>query len=171
MKNLKALLVNVGLIVLGALMLVFMSQAYETAKATVAGVTMSDSVPGYDAISFEKGQSDAANLLAVANILVIVFVSLLIIVAVLNLLTSCGVIKNEKLANILHIASVALAVLAAVSAVLGLIGAAISASDLEKLLGGAMTVKTGWACILNLVLGVLTAGVATYDFLTSRKAK
>ena len=161
MKNLKLFLINCGVILLSVLTLVFLSQGYE--KWTLLGKDIYAS--GYDMIDF--GSNDGrADMTALSNILVIVFVSLLIIIAIFNILKDCGVIKIGKKANkVVAFIEVAVAALAVVFTVVAL-GCVAS---LVGEMGSAFSV--GWALIVNLVISVFIAVFAVASLLGANKRK
>ena len=159
MKNLKSVITNAVLILVGVLFLVFMSQAYETVKYM-------GSITGYDFVETTgfKYLPTKTQYMVVSGIFTIIFVSVLLLVTILCLLTSLNVIKNEKVAKILNIVNVVAAALTVVFAVsvLGVLADSIS---------GATGVSVGWALILNVILSVVALVLTVLPVVTSLKKK
>ena len=102
--------------------------------------------------------------MVVSGIFTIVFVSVLLLVTILCLLTSLNVIKNEKVAKILNIVNVVAAALTVVFAVsvLGVVADSIS---------GVTIASVGWALILNVILSVAALVLTVLPVVTSLKKK
>jgi len=157
MKNLKSVLMNVGLILVAVLALVFMSQSfygYEGLKAL-----------GYDFLELEATKYVPNELILVkASVIInIIVLSLMMLVALVNLLVCFNVIKSAKVAKILNLANVVLAVLFLVFAVCAVAGVA---SFINK-----TPYKIGWAVVLVLVLSVIAVAVAVLELLWPKKKK
>lgn len=154
MKNLRSVLMNVALVLVGVLALVFMSQSY----ATSYGASMS----GYDFLDLSgSGLPTEIVLTKVSVIINLIVVSAMILVAIVNLLASCGVIKSEKLAKILGIVNIVLAVIFLCANVMAM-------ASLGSFYAGT-GVKLGWALILNLILSVAAVVVAVVEKVLSKK--
>ena len=159
MKNLKSVITNAALILVGVLFLIFMSQAYESMKGM-------GSISGYDFTETTgfKYMPVKTQYMIVSAILTIVFVSVLLLVSILCLLTSLNVIKNDKVAKILNIVNVVASALTVVFivSVIGVLADSIS---------GATGVSVGWALILNVILSVVALGLTVLPFVTFLRKK
>ena len=126
----KSLVLNSVVAVLAVLMLSFMACDYA----------------GIDAFYFlnflESGVPAEYVALAVFTLLFLLAVCLLIVTAVLRVLVDCKVIKNEKFAKAMKVASLVLTVLALAFAVVVMICLLVIGASL------------GWAMIVSLVLAV-----------------
>lgn len=162
MKNLKSVIMNVAVVLLGVLALVFMSQAYYT--ISMAG--QSESATGFDFLESAKDAPSDYTLVQVSVIIGIVVLSIMMLVAIVNLLANLGVIKSEKVAKILKFVNVAAAVLFVVFAVCALVGVANLVADTNAFVKMA---SIGWACIANLVVAVVTAVATVLDLVVKNK--
>ncbi len=161
MKNLKSVLVNAAVALVGVLFLVFMSQAYETIK-----VFDTQTISGYDltkTTNFDLMDSKT-KYMVVAGIFTIVFVCVLLLVSILNILTSLEVIKSEKVAKILNIVNVVASALIVVFivSVLGIVADQLS---------GSPVASVGWALILNMILAVVALALTVFHLFVSLKKK
>ena len=157
MKNVKSLLVNGAIALVGVLVLVFLSQAY----LSVAGNSIGS---GYDMMEIYSGALARYIVLALANIFLCVVACLIVVAAVLSMLADCGVIKNEKFAKVVGSSKLVLTILAVVFAVLSLVMLIVIN---EKDMYGMASM--GWALIVNLVLVVLGLAVAVAGKLLNKK--
>lgn len=162
MKNLKSVITNGVLILVGVLFLIFMSQAYET---TILNTTTSTKT-GYNLIDTTgfKYLNSKTQYMIVAGIFTVIFVSILLLVSILCLLTSLDVIKNDKLAKILNIVNVVASALTLVFivSVLGVVA---------DLIADAPGASIGWAVIMNLILSVVALVLTILPVITSLKKK
>ena len=156
MKNVKAVVMNVVLVLVSVLGFVFMSQAYMTALGST-GV-------GYEFVDMKvSGMGSNFSLVKASVFINIIVLSLVAVVAIVNLLVNFNVIKNDKLAKVLNLVNVVLTVLFVVSAVLALVG-------MNGIVADSMGFgKLGWAVIANLVLAVVGAIVAVANLVLNRK--
>lgn len=150
MKNLKNVICHIGTLLVSILMIVFLSQAHTTVRATVMGVTGSSSIGGFGLNG--EGATDTLITAYAFVIIATIVLSLLIVLSILNLLADFNVIKNNK---IMSIANVVLSTLAFICAVviIGCVGSEVS--EASKLLGNSkdMGVYVGFGAILNVILG------------------
>ncbi len=170
MKKFGAIITNIALLLLGVLAFIFMSQAYITAKATVLGHTTTTSTNGYDMIEFNENNTDKANLIAISNVFVCVFVALIMLIAIVNLLVKFGVIKNAKFYKGMQIVNIVLTVLTIVFAICAVGAISSIASDLNGLIGMSVT-NVGWAAILNIIVPVAMFILALLNLLFPKKSK
>lgn len=170
MRNLKNILTNGALMLLSVFALVFMSQAYSVVNlpAQMGGKQVTN---GFDFIkNLDLLQSSNDKLIAASIILIIILASVLIVSAVLNMLISFDIIKNEKLAKILTIVNVVASVLVLVFFVC-IVGALADeqadAVALMPMLKGLTSL--GWGIIVNIVLAVIAVAVAVAQCVISYK--
>ncbi len=170
MKKFGNLITNIAMLVLGALAFIFLSQAYMSASVTVLGHTTTNSTSGFEMIEFNSNNSDKANLVAVSNLFVCIFVALIMAIAIVNLLCNFGIIKNAKISKILAVVNSVLSVLTVIFAICAVGAIASIASDLNKLVGTSVA-SVGWAAILNIIVPVAMLIVSLVGFMFARKSK
>lgn len=149
MKNLKAVLLNCGLVVLGVLTLGFLAGTYM-------------GISGYDFLEFLNvlGLMGAEAIIFTLSILfTVITVSLLIVCAIVSCLISLEVIKSEKACKILTTIELVLACLIAVFAIIPFVIALVEGAPL------------GWALILNLVIALGILAVAIVKKVCGKKAQ
>lgn len=164
MKNVKAFIMNIVLILISVLAFVFMSQSFYTVDI---GDLRFGEVSGYKFTEIEaKNLTSEGMLVKVSVIFTIILLSLLMLVAIVNILSSFGIVKNKKVAKILYFVSIALTVLVVVFAICALAGIAAEVKEINKI---GETCKVGWAVIANLVLAVVSVVAALLSKVSSKK--
>ena len=171
MKKFGAIITNVALILLGILTFIFMSQAYMATTMSVMGYSKTVSTNGYDMIDFNSNNSDKANLVAVSNLFVCLFVALIMAIAIVNLLINFGVIKNAKIYKGLSIANTILTLLTVIFAICAVGAIASLASDMNNLIGGMPVANVGWAAILNIIVPVAMLVLSLIGMLFAKRLK
>ncbi len=162
MEKLRALITNGAMIVLSVLMFVFMSQPFLTVSVTMPIVgTQTVKTSGYDYLENISKLSGNDKFVAVAVLFVIILASLLILVALTNLLVNFGFVKNATVAKVLPYVETVLALLAVVFTVAAL---GVVAKDVAN-----TPAKVGWGLIVTLVVSAIALGVAVFDMLLAFK--
>lgn len=163
MKNLKQVVTNALLVVLSVMMLGFGAGYYLAGTAELRGGS-----GGYDflqrLLDGLKGPSHVSAevyVYVVGMIMVLIFVSLLIVLALLSLLCNFDVIKSEKVSKWLNILKLVVAVCALLAFIM------IWASVLKMIQDFKFTV--GYGLIINVVLSVLSIAVLVFELILSRK--
>lgn len=157
MKNLKQVISDVLLVVLGVMMLGFGAGYYLSAGSAGIG----DYKYLERLLDGLKGASQAkpeVYLYISGMILALIFVSLLIVCALLSLLGDFKVIKNEKFRKVLNIVKIIVAGLAFISYIL------VLASVLEMVSIEGINLTVGYGLIVDVALSalaVLTLAVST----------
>ena len=154
MKNLRSLIMNGILVLVGVLGLVFMSQAF----ATSFGASLS----GFKYMELSgAGLPTEIVLTKVSVIINIIVLSAMILVALVNILVVCGLIKSERVARILAITNIILAAIFLCANVMAMACLGSFYADTG--------VKLGWALILNLVLSGVALVVAALEKVMVKK--
>lgn len=170
MKNLKNILTNVGSIVIGVLLYVFLALPYANVSIPSGFGTINSSASGYDMISdgFGKGADGKSVMLALSNIFIAILAAVIILIAVYKLLVALNVLKTNKLTKSLNIAYLVSTILVLVFSVIAIGCNGGLCADLNVVVNVA---SIGWACILNLILSAVLTAIALLDFILTRKNK
>ena len=147
MKNTRCLLANVLQLLLGVLVLVFLSQAYLTWQTGIIDATAS----GYSLIDFSSNDAKYV-FIAIANLVATIVACLMILLAFYNLLKCLNVlnVKNKTCDKVINVTNLFLGLLALVFAVVGFICLCVAAGEFT-------TYHLGWAGIVNFVLLLVLA--------------
>ena len=132
MKN-KSLIMNSVVGVLSVLMIVFLACNY------------AEGATGFNILDFLQMANYLPAeyvVLAVANLFFLIVACLLVVVAVLNVLADCNVIKNEKFVKAMNVTKLVLTIVAVAFALVTMICLLV------------IGVALGWAMIINLILAV-----------------
>ena len=157
MKNKKSFLFNLCTAILGVFTLIFLSQGY--IKSTLLGTHYTS---GYDCINFDSnnGKADTA---AFAILAITILVSVLILIALINILKDCNAFKTGKgFGKIMALIELILTAL-----VLGLSIVAISC--IGSLISDSPISSIGWALIVNLIISAVLFLVSIFKILTIKK--
>ena len=167
MKNLKNFIAHVGTLIASVLMIVFLTQAHVTMSTKVGIVSVSSSVGGFGL----NGEGATETMMAgyAFVIIAMIIVSLLVVLSILNILADFNVIKENKVMSILNIVLSALA-LASVVVIFGCVASEVA--DTAKLIKDVegMSITVGFGAILDLILGIVLAGLAAVPFI-GKKSK
>lgn len=157
MKNLKSVVMNIALLVVGVLSLVFFTQPFYTER-------IMGSATGYDFAETEifKGMSSNISAIKAGVIIGIVVLSIMMLVALVNLLVEFKVIKNAKIAKVLKFVTLVVVALVLIASIVTFAGAVS--------LAGEYNASLGWAAIVNLILAIGAAVMAVVALL-GKKSK
>ena len=174
MKNLKSLILNGGLLAVGAMILGFMAGSYQTMSTKL----VSSSVTGYkymtdsldvlkQDIKLDGFPNGSYGLIAASSIIVIILVSLMMLLAIVNILISLNVIKNEKLIKILNIANAVLSLLTIVFVACTMIGInGVTNATLESM---KEYIHFGYGIIINIILAAIALCISVFGIFASKK--
>lgn len=154
MKNVRSLVMNIALVVVGVFTLIFMSQAYISVPATF--------IDGYQFLEIDLADAPIELVLTTISVIInLIVASALILSAIVKLLTDCGVIKNKKVAKVFNVLNMVLAIVLLCSNIVAIscVGSYISGSGL----------KIGWALILILVLAFISTIAIVVEKVLSKK--
>ncbi len=169
MKNLKNFIAHVGTLIASVLMIVFLTQAHVTMSTKLGVVSSSSSVGGFGL----NGEGASETMIAAYAFVIIamIIVSLLVILSILNILTDFNVIKENKVMSILNIVLSALA-LVSVVIIFGCVASEVAkaAKEMKDLGVENICVTVGFGAILDLILGIVLAGLAIVPFV-GKKSK
>ena len=173
MKNLKNVILNLSTIVIGALMLIFLSQPHFLLDGVVASYTSS----GYDLLNFDGQSIDV--FIAVSILMVIIFVCILMLNSIIGLLENFGVIKNKKVLKINRYIACISSVLVLLFAMFTIGGIGYRASTATKFniagiefdVGELAPLSAGWAAILNFILAIALLAVVLLNKTKNVKTK
>lgn len=103
----------------------------------------------------------------------VILASLLILVALLNLLVNFNIIKSKSASKILNVVNTIVALVMVVFAICAISGAAQIAKNTSTSIGSVDLTEgnAGWGVILNLILAVAALFVAIVELLLSIKKK
>ena len=103
----------------------------------------------------------------------VILASLLILVALLNLLVNFNIIKSKSASKILNVVNTIVALVMVVFAICAISGAAQIAKNTSISIGSVDLTEgnAGWGVILNLILAVAALFVAIVELLLSIKKK
>lgn len=170
MKNLKSNIVCFLNLVMALLIYVFMSQSYLHIGTDTGSIIdrASTDITGYqmlgDANYFEGNSTQV--MIAVSNLLVLIFVSLLVLISLYTMLCNFGVIKKStKLANFINIA---LGLLTFVFALIAMFSIVSLVNDNEI---SSNLSSVGWASIVNFVVSIVLVVTTILAYFFSKQTK
>ena len=155
MKKFKSIIVNALIIVLAVMILGFGVGYYLAMPG--------DGIGGYQYLQRLQNRLSTANsakvevyLYIAGMIMVLIFASLLIVLALILLLCNFNVIKNKKVCMALNIAKIAVAVLTMVSVIM-VLSSVISMTKISSVL------EVGYGIITNMILSVLAVVAVVFE--------
>lgn len=157
MKNMKSFLFNLTTVLLGIFTLIFLSQAY------IQGAYGTGYVNAYEMIDFSSNEGRVV-MTALSMLMIIIFVSLLVLLALVNILKDFNAFKASK--NFGKIMSMIEVILTGIILGFSIVGMCCLISLINDM-GGLASV--GWALILNTILAAAMFVVSIFKILTVKK--
>lgn len=177
MKNLKSFLLNIGNIVMGAIVYVFMALPYMTIAFTSGAFSdilgnfeiAKGTNNGYEIIElgFKENANGKLTGVAVSNIILCIFAGILILSAIFNLLVTFGVIKSSKATKIVNFVSVFSAIIVvifeivAISCVGSYLNEITGDSEISK---KSVNTSIDAGLILNLIISFVSFALSIFTF-------
>lgn len=163
-NGLKVLL-DIGTILFGVLVIVFMALKYIKQELSAGSLSKSNEYNGFKLISFGD-ESLLGNGVAVAMLLLAIFAGILAFAGILKLIADLGVVKNKSFSKVANFACIIMAIVVVVMAIVVMIAVPSNCKSeiLGKLAGGSYPLW--FPLILNLVLGI---GATATSLIASKK--
>lgn len=169
MKKFKNVILHSLNLVIGALILAFMSLPHIAVAMLGKEV---GTVSGFDLINFEG--EGLSIFIAISLLMMAIFASILILISLIGILADFGVIKGKNIEKNIRNVSLITTTLMSIFALFAISSIGYQAANLTKInvgnevldLGEFAKATLGWACIVNFIMSLVTIILTVF---TSKK--